>query len=817
MRKYFIFILFLLFSIPVVYPAQEFLGDFQSFSRQEQTLVLHCSNADLKLQIFNDEIVRIQLLREGETPHEHSYAVIQKTWPHSDFTLEETEEALMLETKSLYLIVKKRPCRLEFYTSDGDTLNQDDPNFGTGWDGSRVQSWKKLHPDENFYGLGEKTGNINKKGKAWRMWNTDFPAYDFRKDPLYQSHPFFIGNRNGLCYGIFMDNTYPTEFHFKVGTDRFYTFFAEDGILDYYFIYGPSMKDVLKRYTDLVGKMTLPPKWALGYQQCRYSYYPESEVRTLAETFRNKQFPCDVLYFDIHYMDGYRCFTWDDERFPNPKKMLSDLEKMGFKTVVIIDPGIKVDPGYHVYDQGLDGDHFCKYPDGSLYIGEVWPGQCHFPEYTLPETRAWWGGLYKGLIQDGIDGFWNDMNEPAAWGGQFPLIIQHREEDGQQVGHRKIHNVYGSLMAQGTYEGVLKLNPKKRPFVLTRAGYSGVHRYAAVWTGDNITNWQNLEMSLTMCLGMGLSGIPFTGYDIGGFTGDPTPEMFARWLQLGVVSPLCRNHTAWGTADQEPWVYGDDWEVINRKTLEFRYRMMPYLYDAMRNTTVTGLPVMRAMVLEYPDDPTTFWMDKQFMLGNDLLVAPVITEGARLQRLYLPEGEWYHRSTNDKYTGPAWVNVKAPLDNIPMFAKAGSVIPSQEAEQYVGQKKDQPLILDVYPARHAFQDSLYEDAGEGWGWQKGEYRETGFEFHPAESGFIFEIRTQSGKLAVHERSCQIHVNGADLKRDSFKVYLNQKALSSCSDKKVWIKCTRGYYYNPERQLLSIRFLQDDLPNEIQVR
>ncbi|MDZ7262225.1 MAG: DUF4968 domain-containing protein, partial [candidate division KSB1 bacterium] len=577
------------FWLPLTLKANfQFLGNVQSFHQQQNQLILNCGVPQVQITVLAPDLIRIRMTSNGHFPEDHSYAVVKTDWPATEPSVQDSPHEIVITTAELVLRINKSPCRLAFYDQAGNLINKDYPPFGMGWDGDKITCWKEMTPDEKFYGLGEKVGGINKRGHTWVMWNTDAFGYTDITDPLYQSHPFFLGLRQGRGYGIFFDNTYRSEFRLASGTDEFYSFGADGGEMNYYFFYGPGLKKILTRFTELVGRMPLPPKWALGYQQCRWSYYPESEVRRIARTFREKQIPCDVIYLDIHYMDGYRCFTWDKQRFPDPKKLLADLEAMGFKVVVIIDPGIKVDPGYWVHDQGLAGDHFCKYPDGRLYVGQVWPGNCYFPDFTRPETRFWWGSLYTQLLEQGVDGFWNDMNEPAVWGGTFPDVVQHHDF-GQTVDHSKIHNVYGLEMARGTYEGNLRLRPDRRPFVLTRAGFTGVQRYAAVWTGDNTATWNHLSLCLPMCLSLGLVGVPFVGYDIGGFSGSPSPELYSRWLQLGSFTPLCRTHSALGTAAQEPWVYGDDFETINRNFIQKRYKLLPYLYDAFHEASISGL------------------------------------------------------------------------------------------------------------------------------------------------------------------------------------------------------------------------------------
>ncbi|MDZ7309578.1 MAG: DUF4968 domain-containing protein, partial [candidate division KSB1 bacterium] len=510
----------------------QFLGNLTAIDFHEQGAVLRCGEDLVRLAFLAPDLARVTLAPHGRWQSGPDYALAKTDWPGTTFTVAETATHVVLKTAALEVRIRRSPCRLAFYDAAGNLLNQDDEAFGLAWEGREVAVFKTLLPGERFYGLGEKTGGLDRRGSEWQMWNSDIPAYSDRTDPLYQSHPFFIGVRESRCYGIFFNNTHRSFFNLGAGNHRLYSFRAEGGALDYFFFAGATMKDILRRYSELVGRMPLPPLWALGYQQCRWSYFPESEVRQLARIFREKKIPADVLYLDIHHMDGYRCFTFDPQRFPDPRKLLADLRAQGFKVVTIVDPGIKVDPGYSVYDSGVQGDHFIKFPDGQRYIGDVWPGPSHFTNYTKPESRAWWGDLHKDFLDMGVAGIWNDMNEPAVWGREAPLLVEF-DEEGRKVSIKKIHNVFGHLMAQATYEGLRRWRPQERPFILTRAGFAGTQRYAASWTGDNVATFEHLEIGIRICQSMSLSGIPFVGTDVGGFAETPTPELFVRWMQVG--------------------------------------------------------------------------------------------------------------------------------------------------------------------------------------------------------------------------------------------------------------------------------------------
>ncbi len=385
--------------------------------------------------------------------------------------------------------------------------------------------------------------------------------------------------------------------------------------------------------------MNIPPKWAIGYHQSRYSYETEAEVRALVQSFQEKGIPVDAIYLDIHYMDGYRVFTFDHERFPNPKKLVQDLLEMGIRVVPIVDPGVKEDPEYKTYQEGTYEDHFCKYIEGHPYFGDVWPGKSAFPDFTNTKTREWWGQNHKFYSDMGIHGIWNDMNEPAVFNETKTMDIKVLHgKNGHPKTHRELHNVYGLLMGESTYNGMKKLIGGDRPFLLTRAGYAGVQRYASVWTGDNRSFWEHLAMSLPMVMNLGVSGVPFAGPDVGGFAHDTTGELLIRWTQAGAFTPYFRNHSAIGTVRQEPWAFGEKVESITKKYLELRYVWMPYMYNLFREAHLTGVPVMRPLFLEYPEDPGTMNVSDQFLLGDSVLIAPILSPGTTHRAVYLPHG-----------------------------------------------------------------------------------------------------------------------------------------------------------------------------------
>lgn len=737
------------------------LGAVDSFSvAPDHSLHIYASGAAVRIEAPGDGVVRIRLAPGGVFSSDLTEAVVGSIPEQSAATIQQRKDAIVFSSARLSVEVERARLRIRVLDHAGRILSEDDPERGMAWDGRAVRVWKTMPEQENYYGFGLKSGRLNKKYSHLTMWNSDIPAYAADTDPLYESIPFFLAVKGGVAHGIFFNNSYWSSFDMgKESRDR-YSFGAQGGTLDYYVIAGPGPKDVVSRFTALVGRMPLPPLWSLGYQQCRWSYYPEERVRELAKTFRDKKIPADVIYLDIDYMEGYRIFTWSEKNFPRPAAMIADLAAQGFKIAVILDPGIKQDTAYGAYRSGLAGDHFLKRPDGSLFIGKVWPGLCAFPDFTRPETRSWWGEQLKALVDVGVRGFWNDMNEPSVFDvptKTVDLDVVH-DDGGRRTSHAKNHNTYGLLMTKATREGVLAHRPAERPFVLTRASFAGGQRYSAAWTGDNVASWEHLQMTLPMCLNLGLSGQPFVGSDIGGFIGSPSGELYARWLQLGVFMPLMRTHTETGSAPQEPWSYGEAFERINRSTIELRYRLLPYIYTVMRQASETGLPAMRPMVLEHPGSSEAAWNQDQFYFGDHLLVAPVLWPSDTTRRIWLPEGRWFDFVDGKSYSGPSWVTLPAPIDRIPVLVKQGGVIPMQPVMQYVGQRGADPLTLLVCLADSS-KAEYYEDDGLSFEYTKGVSALRTVEQVSSSTRHVIRFSAQQGSYRLARHGLELEIRG----------------------------------------------------------
>lgn len=702
------------------------LGAIKKFTPYERGIRYECERGWAELEWIAPDALRVRLsVHDDEFEPPHSFAVAKNVWPDMPFDHVERADLYKLRSSHMVCLVGKKPFRLAFETAQGKRVCLDTRGMYWRPDGT-IRLSMGMHPEESSYGLGERASGLNLRGKQLALWNIDPPRQYVRDaDPLYYSIPFYLGVQGDAAYGIFWDNSSRGSIDIGAAVPNELTFEGTTGELRYYIFVGADANSVLERYTELTGRIQMPPLWALGYHQSRHSYSPQASVLELAAEFRSRQMPCDALYLDIHYMDGYRIFTWDQERFPDPKGMIDQLHDQGFKVIPIVDPGIKVDPSYSAYQSGLAQDVFMKYPDGQRYIGVVWPGACHFPDFTLPRTRTWWSLQFASLINAGVDGIWNDMCEPVVFGGSGfatvpPDYVVHTPEGTRGGTHLEYHNLYGMLMARATLMALEKFRPNKRQVNIVRSGYAGAQRYAISWTGDNQADWDHLKLSISMTLNMGLSGAPMIGPDIGGYNQDPSPELFTRWLQAMCLMPFFRNHASISTAPQEPWVHGQPYELINRLTILLRYRLMSYLYSAVALCREYGSPVVRPLFMLDPTNIALRNVDDCFLLGDALLAAPVVEEGGLRRSVLLPPGEWYDFWTFERYEGGQTVEIPAPLERLPLMVRAGAVLPLWPEMQYIGEKPVDTLLLRVFMGQH--DTVLYEDRGEGLEYRSGDYR-----------------------------------------------------------------------------------------------
>jgi alpha-glucosidase len=673
--------------------------------------------AIIRVTALTDSIVRVRIARGGQFPEDASWAVPAEVRRKS-VPVRVTADGFTTVSIAVHLNPTTRVLRLT--DPQGKTIVADLPD-AVRFEGKGFTLRKALPIDEHIFGLGDKTGSLDRRGGTFVDWNTDAFGFAPWGDPIYKSIPFFIGvDGDGRAYGLFLDNTWRSSFDFGHKDASAIELSAPDGPIDYYVIAGPTVADVVRRYTDLTGKAPLAPQWALGYQQSRWGYSSDAEVRGIAKHLRDDRIPADVIWMDIDYQDRYRPFTVNKTIFPDLKKLNTDLNADGIRLVAITDLHIAHAPnqGYAPLESGLAGNHFVHKADGSLYVAPVWPGPAVFPEFTRAATREWWGNLYKDFIADGFAGFWNDMNEPAVFETPtktMPLDNIHRidSDDFAPRGatHAEVHNVYGMQNTRGTFDGMKRLRAGVRPFVMTRASYAGGQRYAATWTGDNSSTWDHLRLCVEQLINLGLSGFSYSGCDVGGFVGGASPELLTRWYEIAAFTPVYRNHAAHDAPHAEPWVDGPEHLAIRRKFIEERYRLMPYLYALAEQNARTGDPIMRPLFYDYPD---ALKMDcdtaLSFTVGRNLLVAaPPRPESPQPFNICLPAGAWY-----DYWSGAPITEHKLTqqpkLDVVPVFVRAGTILPRQGLVQSTMEMPKGPLELDIYPGQDC-RGELYFDDG----------------------------------------------------------------------------------------------------------
>ncbi len=674
----------------------------ETVDRVEETatgLLAHLPGERLRIEPVRDDVVRIAISRGGVFDEHPTYAVcVDPLAAQPAYTVARDDSAgtVTLSTDALVLTLGLDPFRIDVHRRDGSVVIETATDgAGRPWAYATLNDAftfrRRCRQEDAFFGLGEKTGRFNRRGRTFTNWNTDvldpYLSLEFTAgldpddpradrtsteyDPYYVTIPFFYhqSGPSGAMSASFVDNGYRSHVDFA-GLEE-YAVQVEGGQYVEYVFAGPSMAEILEAYTWLTGRMAVPPLWALGYHQCRWLRYDQDEVEDLAARHRDLDLPCDAMWLDIEYMDGYRVFTWDRGLFPDPPAMLKRLSESGFKVITIIDPGVKHDPGYSVYDAAVEGDLLCRTEGGDVYLGQVWPGDTAFPDFATQEARDWWGELNAAHVASGLAGIWNDMNEPAT--GSVPpgrMLFEHG-----RASHERFHNQYALLMAMGTTAGLLKAMPDRRTFVLSRSGFAGIQRHAANWMGDNCSRWDHLQLSVAMGMGLGVSGQPFVGADIGGFYEDTGAELFLRWMQYGVLTPFARNHAMLHTVDQYAWSFGPAVLDLVRDAIRLRYRLMPYLYACFVQASETAAPIQRPLVYDHQDDPLVADIDDEFLLGGDLLVAPVSSPGVTSRQVYLPRGRWYDWHTGEVLEGGRFVIAATPMDRIPLYARGGAVIP----------------------------------------------------------------------------------------------------------------------------------------------
>ena len=668
---------------------------FKNYEINHNNIDIYFSNMKITLTMFENDIVKVFI---GDK-YEESISTngVVDDLGKGEFIVEEDSNFVIVKGTKVLTFVDKNTTEISFRDLEGNIINEDfQPSFKDE-EGNVYIS--KVNDCLAYYGLGEKGGDLNKKGCYTENFNTDDPETDDDSITYYKTIPFYVALKEEATYGIFFDNSFRSYFDMgKEMGDRIF-FGAIGGQIQYYFIPGENIKEVVKNYTALTGRMEMPPLWSLGYQQCRFSYFSQEEVRELVKTFEEKDIPLDVVYLDIDYMDGFRVMTFKTPNFDDAAGLISDLKEKGIRTITIIDPGVKVDEEYDVFKRGKEGNHFTKKLDGEMFIGAVWPGNSAFPDFSNKDCREWWKSELKKFISEhGMDGIWNDMNEPCVFNNDHKTMLEtclHNSDNGV-IEHKEFHNRYGFEMSRCSKEAQEELHPNERGFSMTRATYAGGQRYSSVWTGDNMSLWSQMRMSISMNANLGISGFSFVGNDVSGFGLDSSEELFIRWMEMGPFIPIFRNHSNMYTRRQEPWAFGPRAEKIAKKSIELRYELLPYIYDLYYISHKEGLPIFRPMIMEYEKDMNLLNMREQFMLGENMIVAPVLYEGERSKTVYLPKGSWFNYFTMEKLQGGKWYKLPCELDEILVFVKEGAIIPTYNKKFRNVKERPNNILLKVF-------------------------------------------------------------------------------------------------------------------------
>lgn len=792
----------------------------QSVEKLDNGVKLNLGQQEAYIRMLTSDMSKVSILNKGDKEYT-SVGIAKTDWPAPKFKVKEDDNNITIKTDSLTVDIKKSPFGIKYLDKDGNIINEDGDQ-GVGYENGKPYVFKKTDKNENFYGLGEKSDGLNKRGKMEALWHQD--PFPYESEYMYQDVPFFIGLKNNKAYGILFDNTYRSYYNMAKDSDDYYYFYADGGKLTYYFFNGPQVKDVVNRYTDLTGKINLPPEWALGLQQSSWSYNQNDEEE-VAKTYREKKIPADAIVFDIGYMDQSKAFTWGSN-VPDPKKLSETLKSLNFKQVNIFDPAIRALPGYNVYDSGTKEDLWVKNPDGSTFLGKLWPWDpaappsSVYPNFLKTSTRDWWSMQYKPMFDTGVDGIWNDVNEPVNFIPEdhwtLPLDAVFVDDNGVKHTHEEIHNIYPHLEEQASYNAFKLLKPNVRPFVLSRSGFTGTQRYAATWTGDNHSTWAHLKMSIAMNSNIGLSGAPFVGNDIGGFTKNKqlgeicTPELFARWIEAGAFLPFARDHynndgdspsVKENINRQEPWQFGKQVEDISRNYINMRYELMPYLQNAFKQAHDTGNLIQQPLVFQFQNDPNTYNNEDQFMFGDSLMIAPVVTQGATSRSVYLPAGvKWVDYWTGEEYEGGQTITKQADLGTLPIYVKKGSIIPRREVQQYAGEKPLTNLTLDTYLDNKASY-SYYQDDGSSENYTRGQFNVTDFNIEKKGNHIEFEQnkKTQNYKSDIQSYTLKLNKSVEPKKvQAANNKYEKVGSLDELNNKES------GYYFDNNAKILYVK-------------
>ncbi len=772
---------------------EEYLSEspcpIQDWVNQASACVVHYTQGLLRIDAVAPDILRVRFSPSGRLAPPRAWSS-PLDLPPAGLSVTEEDRLLRIATDALGVSLDLECGALVFSTPDGTPFAEDlgppvwrevaldetnmehmpEPELPEGDARTGVFLRKRMAPEEGYFGFGQRTGRLDRRHRRLTNWTIDraSPGHSRGDDNLYQAHPVFMAVRPGLAWGLYLNSTWYSAFDVGFKDPDVLTLFTLGGELDYFIFAGPTPAAVVEQLTRLTGRPMLPPLWALGYHQSRWSYGTDADVRGIARTFREHWIPLDAIHLDIDYMDDYRVFTWDGERFPAPGETIAALHADNVRAVTIVDPGVKydLDSGYLTAASGIAGGHFIERLDGELFTGWVWAGESLFPDFCREETRSWWGEQHEDLIALGIDGIWCDMNEPSIVDRPFhspgvcelPIPLSVQQGDEGEALHLETHNLYGLMMARATWEGLEQLRPERRPWVLTRSGFVGSQRWAASWMGDNNAWWEHLEMSLPQLASMGLCGSPHVGVDIGGFYQNSFGELYARWIELGTFYPFMRSHAHCDSQAQEPWAFGPEIEAIARAAIELRYRLLPYLYTLAHRAHRSGSPLLRPLFYDFPDAAQLYQIQDQMMIGPQLMIAPVCAPGVRRRLVELPPGHtWYDFRTGAAIDSDHLV-VDAPLGEIPIFVRGGAILTLGNIRQSTAEALTE-LTLEVYPDHHhAGRWTLIEDAGDGFDYRDGAICATEMRIAPESAGTELSLSARVGGYTPAARRLVIRLH-----------------------------------------------------------
>ncbi len=743
----------------------------------------------MRITALDDAVIRVRIAPGGVLPEDASWAVSAATRARH---VAVTPQADGFSTSAMRVRIDPATLRMVVEDRAGKVISADTVE-PLKLDGRGFTLRKAMPLGEHYFGLGDKTGGMDRRGYSYVDWNTDAFGFSSSQDPIYKSIPFFLGvGGDGGSYGLFLDNSRRTWFDFGHREDNVLALGGPDGPIDYYLIAGPTTAEVVRRYADLTGHAPLTPKWALGYQQSRYSYGSAEELRHVAARLRQERIPTDVLWLDIGFLDKNTPFTVDKQTFPDLKGLIGDMGRQGMKVVTITDLHVAANRpkgSYPPYDSGAARDAFVHNPDGSTYVAPVWPGPSVFPGFTVARTRDWWGGLFKDQVAMGVAGSWNDMNEPAVFDTPtktMPLDTVHRiatdDFAPRTATHAELHNIYGMENTRATYDGLRRLAPDERAFVMTRASYAGGQKYAVTWTGDNSATWDHLKLSVQQIVNLGLSGFSYSAADVSGFAGGPSADLLTRWFEIGAFYPVFRDHSATGTPRVEPWVDGPEHLAIRRRFVEERYRLMPYLYALADRNARMGDPILRPVFYDYPA-ALRMSCDQSwsFTVGKALLVAPPPSpESPQAYDICLPAGGWYDywtglragtpeattagpiqsatQATGEAHAKGDRLRVTPRLDSLPVFVRAGTILPRQAVVQSTGETPAGPLTIDVYPGEDC-AGTLYDDDGHSMAFSRGGYLRQELRCTVTPDGVRLAFAAREGRFKPWWRQIAVTVHG----------------------------------------------------------